>query len=76
MHRLCLIGIPIGLVFGYLLGAVLVPVLVGTISTRAVVAVNPVIFIGAALFAWLTVVFSCLRPARLEAQTIEKKRLL
>ena len=64
-NRLCLIGIPIGLVFGYLLGAALVPVLVGTISTRTVVAVNPVIFIGSALFAWLTVVFSCLRPARL-----------
>lgn len=64
-NRLCLIGIPIGLLLGYLFGAVLVPVLVGTISNRAVVAVNPIIFIGSALFAWLTVVFSCLRPARL-----------
>lgn len=64
-NRLCLIAIPLGLGFGYLLGAVLVPVLVGTISTHAVVAVNWSVFVGSALFAWITVIFSCLRPARL-----------
>lgn len=64
-NRLCLMGIPLGLVFGYLLGMVLVPVLMGTMDTKASVSANPVIFLGSALFSWLTVLVSCLRPARL-----------
>ena len=61
--RLCVIGIPIGLLCGYLLGVVLVPVLISFQAGSA--SASPVIFIGAALFAGLTVVFSCMRPARL-----------
>ncbi len=61
--RLCVIGIPIGLLCGYLLGVVLVPVLISFQAGSA--SASPVIFIGAALFAALTVVFSCMRPARL-----------
>lgn len=64
-NRLCSIGIPIGLLLGYLLGMVLVPVMLGTIDGKASVSASPLIFIGSALFAWLTVLISCLRPSRL-----------
>ena len=64
-NRLCAIGIPLGLVLGWLLGMVLVPVLMGNMEGTAVVSASPVIFIGSALFAWATVLISCLRPARL-----------
>ena len=64
-NRLCIIGIPIGLILGWLLGSVLVPVLMGTIDGEAVVSASPIIFIGSAVFAWVTVLISCLRPARL-----------
>lgn len=61
--RLCVIGIPIGLLCGYLFGVVLVPVLISFQEGSA--SASPVIFIGAALFAALTVIFSCMRPAKL-----------
>lgn len=64
-NRLCAIGIPMGLLLGWLLGMVLVPVLMGRLEGNAVVSSHPVIFLGSALFAWLTVTISCLRPARL-----------
>lgn len=64
-NRLCVIGIPIGLILGWLLGSVLVPVLMGTMEGQAVVSASPIIFLGSAVFAWVTVLISCLRPARL-----------
>ena len=64
-NRLSLIGIPIGLLIGYLLGAVLVPVMITGTSGTAETAVNPYIFIGSALFAWLTVLISCKKPAKI-----------
>ena len=63
-NRLCVIGIPMGLLLGWLLGMALVPVLMGRTQGNAVSS-HPVIFLGSALFAWLTVTISCLRPARL-----------
>lgn len=63
--RLSLIGVPIGLVIGYLLGAVLVPVMITGTAGEAKTAVNPYIFIGSALFAYLTVLISCLKPAKI-----------
>ena len=66
---LALIGIPLGLVGGWLVGAKLTPIIVsrfnGIIST---VSVNPVIFIGSALFALLTVMLSCARPGRIASK--------
>ncbi len=61
--RLCLWGIPAGMIPGYLLGALLVPVLVN--MPAASVSASPVIFIGAALFAAFTVLISCMRPAKM-----------
>lgn len=64
-NGLCLMGIPAGLVLGWLFGLVLVPAFTGILEGESSVSVNPVIFIGSAVFAWLTVLISCLRPARL-----------
>ena len=64
-NRLCIVGIPVGLILGWLLGTVLVPVLMGSMEGTAIVSASPMIFIGSALFAWATVLISCLRPARL-----------
>lgn len=63
--RLSLIGVPIGLLIGYLLGAVLVPVMITGTAGKAETAVNPYIFIGSALFAYLTVLISCKKPAKI-----------
>lgn len=64
-NRLCLIGIPLGLIFGWILGSVLVPVFTGIIEGGGRASASPMIFIGSAIFAWLTVIISCMRPARL-----------
>ena len=63
-RRLCLVGIPLGLVIGYFLGAVLVPFMITSTGGAATVALDPWIFVGAALFAAVTVRISCLKPAR------------
>lgn len=63
--RLSLIGIPIGLILGYVLGTVLVPMLITGTGTKAAVSVTPYVFIGSALFAYLTVLISCMKPAKI-----------
>lgn len=63
-RRLCLVGIPLGLVIGYLLGAVLVPLVITAAGSEVRVALDPWIFIGAAVFDAGTVRISCMRPAR------------
>ena len=63
---LSLIGIPVGLLLGWLLGGVLTPVIVARLDgVASVVSVSPLIFVGAALFALATVLISCRRPGRL-----------
>lgn len=62
---LSVIGIPIGLLFGYVVGNLLVPVLMANLIEISVHrTVNPLIFIGAALFTLVTVFISCFLPAR------------
>ena len=59
-------GIPIGLVLGWLVGGALVPVVVERLNgVVSMVSVNPVIFLGAAVFSLLTVLLSCRRPGRM-----------
>ena len=63
---LSLIGIPVGLLLGWLLGGILTPVIVARLDgVSSVVSVSPVLFVGAALFALVTVLISCRRPGRL-----------
>lgn len=67
--RLSLIGIPIGLLAGFLIGRALVPFLMnGTIYGAAAgvkVAANPMIFVGSALFAFGTVMVSVYKPDKI-----------
>lgn len=65
---LCVVGIPIGLILGYGVGAILTPVVMerttlGAVSTS--LSNSPLIFLGAALFSLFTVIFSCFRPGRI-----------
>lgn len=67
--RLSLIGIPIGLLAGFLIGRALVPFLMnGTIYGAAAgvkVTANPIIFVGSALFAFGTVMVSVHKPSKI-----------
>lgn len=59
------IGIPAGLIFGWLFGAVLTPVVMRNLSYKnTVLSQNPLIFAGAAAFSFCTVQISVRRPAR------------
>ena len=85
---LSLIGIPIGLLLGWLLGNVLTPVIVARLNgVTTVVSASPLLFVGAAAFALVTVLISCRRPGRLagkvspveavrytEAKALKRKR--
>ena len=63
---LSLVGIPAGLLLGWLLGGVLTPVITAQLNAvTTVVSVSPLLFVGAALFALVTVLISCRRPGRL-----------
>lgn len=66
---LSVIGIPLGLIPGYAVGVVLSPVILSQLN--GVVAnsrsASPLIFIGSALFALLTVFLSCAKPGRMAA---------
>ena len=63
---LSLIGIPTGLLLGWLLGGVLTPVITARLNgVTTVVSVSPFLFAGAAVFALATVLISCRRPGRL-----------
>ena len=63
------IGIPIGLIIGFFIGRALVPALMnGTTYTSdagVVVTVNPLIFMGSAIFAFVTVYISVRKPAKI-----------
>lgn len=63
--RLSLLGIPAGLFLGYILGLLLIPALIVFDDTKPALSANPIIFIGSALFACLTVMISCMLPARM-----------
>lgn len=67
---LSLIGIPIGLMIGYGVGVKLTPVILSRLNgvVQDAVSVSPLIFIGSALFALVTVLISCRRPGRMAAK--------
>lgn len=63
-------GIPLGLILGYGIGAVLTPVVLSELNgiQQDALSVSPVIFIGAALFSLVTVIISCLKPGKIAAR--------
>lgn len=66
---LAVVGIPVGLLLGYGVGAILSPIIANNLSDITVlVSANPVIFMVAALFSLFTVFVSCMKPARFAAR--------
>ncbi len=68
--KLSLIGIPMGLLFGWPIGRLLLPFIVNMLTDdmRVVTTVNPVIFLVAIAFSAITVFISCRKPAALAAK--------
>ena len=65
---LCLLGTPAGLLLGYFVGKLMLPLImkVGDYAEGSIhVSANPWIFAGAALFTVLTVLLSAWKPARI-----------
>ena len=64
---LCVVGIPLGLLLGWLVGSALCPAVLATLDTYQAekASANPLIFAGAAVFSLLTVLVSCLKPGRM-----------
>lgn len=68
--RLSLIGIPIGLLLGWPIGRLLLPVIVDMLTDDILVVTtgNPVIFLVAIILSLITVFISCRKPAALAAK--------
>jgi putative ABC transport system permease protein len=69
--RLCMIGVPVGILLSLLLSLLAVPVSIsklGVVSTGAVVSFSPLIYLGAAFFALLTALLGALKPAKMAAR--------
>lgn len=61
---LSVVGILIGVIFGFLIGNVLTPVIMKSLSfENAAVSIHPLLFVAAILFSLITVFISCLKPA-------------
>ncbi len=66
---LSVVGIPLGLLAGYGIGALLTPVVLSNLNVyQGALSVSPWIFVGSALFSLITVVISCRRPGRIAAK--------
>ena len=68
---LCVVGIPVGLLLGYWIGAALMPSVMAMTNFGAemtTISTSPLIFLGSALFALITVFLSCARPGRIAAK--------
>lgn len=67
---LSIIGIPLGMLLGYLTGALLTPTILSRLNgvVMGTQSASPAIFIGSALFALVTVFLSCAKPGRLAAR--------
>ena len=64
---LCVVGIPVGLLLGYVVGAALTPVVMARTTLGvgvSTVSTSPLIFFASALFALITVLLSCSRPGK------------
>ncbi len=60
------LGIPLGLVLGFITGSKITPVIMNSMTDKqAFITFNPWIFIGAALFSLLTVGISCRKPGKM-----------
>lgn len=66
---LSLMGIPLGLLSGWLVGGALTPVIISRLNGIVnAVSSRPLIFVASALFALFTVLMSCRRPGKMAAK--------
>lgn len=69
---LSVIGIPVGLVAGFVTGKTVLPLMMAQansqINYKAVVSINPIIFIGASIFSLVTVFLSIRKPCKIAAR--------
>ena len=61
---LSLIGIPIGLLFGLLVSFILIPLMIGDIEQNMIISFSPIVYSGAILFTFATVLMSVVASAR------------
>ncbi len=62
--KLCIIGIPIGLVIGYFVAYVITPVALAHLNmVSMIISANPIIFIASIIFSAITVLISVRKPA-------------
>ena len=69
--QLSFIGIPVGLLIGFFIGKLLLPLIMANTAFSANVATvspHPLIFVAAAIFACITVQISTRKPARIAAR--------
>lgn len=68
---LCVAGIPVGLLTGYTVGAVLTPVVMASTTLGngiTTISNSPLIFLLSSVFALITVLFSCSRPGKIASR--------
>lgn len=67
---LSLIGIPLGLLTGYLIGVQLTPIILKEFNGVQIdtVSASPLIFIASAVFSLITVLISCRKPGKMAAR--------
>lgn len=68
--KIAFCGIPIGLAAGYMIGRMIAPLVMNQLSFSGdiIISMNPLIFIGAAVFSLITTLISCMRPQRMAAK--------
>lgn len=71
-YMLSLFGIPIGLILGAAVGKIVLPEIMGSLtfagSVNTEIVLNVWIFVGAAVFSFLTVCISCIKPCRVASK--------
>ena len=66
---LSIIGIPIGLLGGFLSGSILAPFIMKNFNIgKTALTINPYIFLGGALFSLITIFISCKKPAQIASK--------
>lgn len=66
---LCLIGVPLGILTGYLISMQLTPIILSTFTVNVItVSLNPLMLIATAFFAVLTVFVSVEKPSKIAAK--------
>ena len=66
---LSVIGVPLGLMAGYGVGALILPRVISITTLKQMeLSVNPLIFLVSALFALVTVMISCRKPGKMAAK--------